>query len=151
MLSPRRCLNENVHLLSDVKRHIAVGESIDRLEYSCIHAFRTIPCEGLLGDDVWFKPNELERCAMRTITTFGSFGWTSRLDAPCVVFVNVRANVKFPDVTHDEQGARQLSRLRVFTGAHVHLEDLSFDRRPHCETGKVRFHTVNEGFRIRQL
>src|SRR5215831_280613 len=101
--------NENVHLLSHIERHVRIGKPVDRLKDASIDTLGAVSRQRLLRNNVRFKTDELEPCAVGAVTAFRSFSRTSRPHPPRVVFVDVGANMKFADITHDQQRFCQLS------------------------------------------
>src|SRR6516225_5211051 len=95
------CLDEDVHLLADVHRQLGLVEAVDNLQYACIDSFCCLASKGHLRDYVWLEAHEVERRFKRRIATDEGDCQCAGSEPPCVVFIDVNANMEIGCVLAD--------------------------------------------------
>ena len=88
-VSYRFCFYVNVEHLTDIDWKVTLLKVVEDLQYSSIHPFDGLSCEGTLGNNVRLYTEERQRKMDPTVTPHESSCRSSRFIPPCIILINI--------------------------------------------------------------
>ncbi len=129
--------NVNIHLLARPNAIFSDGKTIDHLQDASVHALRCLPGQRNFRDDVWLESNERQGGGDFLVGPQESDCLLILPDLPRLVLINIRPNIKRPNVAKEDERLNENPCWSIFTQMDLELHHLTIRRSPYSETLQI--------------